>query len=271
MHWDRQAAQGELSGTQDRIAKNLEIEAISKFVQDGMRILDVGCGDGETAWHLYDTKKVCVIGVDSSEKMIEVCMNKQKERGIGFGCPQPPSNFTHSGIGFIEKDVKKLSEWNPKPYDLIYTERTLINLPTWEEQRQAIVDIGTLLKPGGLYLMCECFQEGLMDINALRIEVGLEPILPPWHNRYLHEGEIIHSLTDRKDPLHPVNSKLILEDRVDYSANYYFLSRVVEAYVAAQEGREPDYNSPINRIGLLMQTAAVCMRGQGQLWVWRKV
>ena len=46
MHWDRQAAKGELSGTQDRIAKRLEMEAISRYVKDGMRVLDVGCGCG---------------------------------------------------------------------------------------------------------------------------------------------------------------------------------------------------------------------------------
>lgn len=253
MHWDRQAAKGEASGTQDRIAKTLEMKAISKFVRDGMRVLDVGCGDGEMLLHLAFVRNLeCAWGIDFSEEMIAQAKNKLDDHD-----PTPSNIFFQVG------DIKILP---PKPssglFDLIYTERTLINLASWEEQRQAITDIGSLLKPGGLYLMCECFKEGLRDINLLRNEVGLESITEPWHNRYLTQDEIIPDLKNIPG--------LMLEDRIDYSANYYFLSRVVEAYVAREDGREPDYNSAINRIGPLLQTQVACNRGQGQLWVWRK-
>ena len=249
MHWDRQAAKGELSGTQDRIAKRLEMEAISRYVKDGMRVLDVGCGDGETLLYLTSIHNLEVAwGIDFSANMIAKAQEKYHE-------PTP--------IFFQIGDIKALP---PIPaggaFDIIYTERTLINLSSWEEQRQAIIDIGALLKPGGIYLMCECFQEGLSDVNLLRQAAGLQLIQQPWHNRYLNENQILSNLCNISD--------LILEDRIDYSANYYFLSRVVEAYVAVEAGREPDYNSPINELALHLPAKMVNMRGQGQLWVWRK-
>ena len=163
---------------------------------------------------------------------------------------------------FVVEDVKNILNISGS-FDLIYTERTLINLQTWEEQRQAIVDIGALLKPGGLYLMCECFKGGLLDINKLRTAIDLPPISSPWHNRYLDENQVLSSLCSIPG--------LILEDRVDYSANYYFLSRVVQAYAAAQSGAEIDYNSPINQLALHLPSTVVNIRGQGQMWVWRKV
>lgn len=252
MHWDRQAAKGELSGTRDRIAKELEIRAISQFVKDGMRVLDVGCGDGETIGCLLDKHHLDIQGVDFSNEMVARALRRTYAYESGI-------------VSILTLDVRNLKQYfsQHNPFDLIYTERTLINLSSWEEQRQAIIDIGALLKPGGLYLMCENFKEGLADINRLRQEVGLEVIKEPWHNRYLTQDEIIPDLKNIPG--------LILEDRVDYSANYYFLSRVVEAYVAAQEEREPAYDSPINRIALRLQTTkVVCNRGQGQLWVWRK-
>jgi ubiquinone/menaquinone biosynthesis C-methylase UbiE len=254
MHWDRQAGKGELSGTQDRIAKQLEMEAISRYVKDGMRVLDVGCGDGETLLHLASTHKLeTAIGIDFSKEMI--AQANQKKQG---------DFVVHFGVC----DIQSVGIYaHTPPWDLIYTERTLINLTSWEEQRQAIIDIGSLLKPGGLYLMCECFQEGLSDINLLRQAAGLQLIKEPWHNRYLREDEILRDLHYGSVGKLPLR----LKDRLDYSANYYFLSRVINAYAAAQSAVAIDYNSPINHLALKLTDKIVNIRGQGQLWVWRKL
>ena len=56
---------------------------------------------------------------------------------------------------------------------------------------------------------------------------------------------------------------------VYHSSTYYFLSRVVNAWLAAKEGKEPDYNSPVNELALHLP--AIGDMGQGRTWVWKRV
>jgi cyclopropane fatty-acyl-phospholipid synthase-like methyltransferase len=47
--WNSRAGLGQWAGSRDVIAKQLEVEAIATYVRDGMRVLEVGCGNGITA------------------------------------------------------------------------------------------------------------------------------------------------------------------------------------------------------------------------------
>src|SRR5262245_19058844 len=70
-------------------------------------------------------------------------------------------------VEFQVGDVQRLQELDAR-YDAIYTERVLINLSDWNAQRQAIIDITQLLKPNGIYIMCENSQDGVDKINQFR-------------------------------------------------------------------------------------------------------
>ena len=61
---------------------------------------------------------------------------------------------------------------------------------------------------------------------------------------------------------------LLLEGVNDYSGVYYFLSRVVNAALAARAGKEPQYDSPVNKLALKLP--GIGIRGQGRIWLWRK-
>lgn len=47
--WNSRAGFGQTASTRDIVLKQLEIRAILKYVSDGMRVLDAGCGNGITA------------------------------------------------------------------------------------------------------------------------------------------------------------------------------------------------------------------------------
>ncbi len=244
--WNSRAGLGQWAGTRDVIAKQLEIEAITTYIRDGMRILEVGCGNGITAIELARRYNVELLGIDFAEEMVAAATAMLTGQRIT------------GSVQFQVGDVQDLSDFAER-FDLIYTERVLINLPDWPTQQHAIFSITDLLVYGGLYVMCENSQDGLDQINALRERVGLRSITPPWHNRYLRDAEI-EQATFPGIKLESINY---------YSSTYYFLSRIVNAWLAAQAGKEPDYEAPINQLALRLPS--VGNLGQGRIWLWRKV
>ena len=242
-HWDRQAALGPLAGTQDLIAKELEQRAILAEVGLAPRcngkVLEIGCGRGETAIRValrYRAKTI--LAVDSSPAMIEAA------RTESMGA----INRLTLGVG---------DALNPPegPFDVIYTQRCLINLPTWELQKQAIDAIADRLVPGGAFLMCENSRQGLTSLSRARRWLRLEPLDSPWHNEYIDEARLLEV------------TRLRLVRVVRFSAAYYFLSRIVNARLH----REPRYDSWINKLALRLPYWLFGTRwAQGRLFVWIK-
>ncbi|MCI0577814.1 MAG: class I SAM-dependent methyltransferase [Chloroflexi bacterium] len=245
-YWNSRAGLAQWAGTRDIIAKQLEIEAISRYVRNGMHILEVGCGNGITVIEIAKRYDVNILGIDYAEEMIVAA----QELIVG--------QELRGQVTFQVGDVRKLSSLGAN-FDLIYTERVLINLPDWEAQKQAITDICSLLYKGGVYVMCENSQDGLESINELREKINLPTITPPWHNRYFRDSELAQLVV----------SGVQLEGINFYSSTYYFLSRVVNAWLANYEGEEPEYEAPVNQLAL--QLPAVGQLGQGRIWLWRKI
>lgn len=251
--WNARAKLGDLAGTNDARLKELEMATLAEYVHAGQRVLDIGCGNGTTAFKLIESVEIELLGLDFSPEMIAQA-NQERDR----------RNIDSSKLNFATQDIRALDEFKQAQtsnYDVIISERVLINLSSWDEQKKAIREIVELLRPGGIYLMCENLAEGLDNLNKMRKQVGLEPIISPWHNRYLHTNEI--GEVDFAD---------LIECR-DFTSAYYFLSRVVNAWLAGLEREEPQYDAPINGL-------AICLRGipslemldlgQTRLWVWRR-
>ncbi len=245
-YWNSRAGLGKWAGTQDLIAKELELNTIAEFVRPGMKVLDAGCGNGVAAIEIARRFQVDITAIDYAADM------------VGAASQTAATEPLVGTIQFREGDVTNLHGL-PRDFDLIYTERVIINLPDWETQKRAIAELAGLLRVGGVYAMVENSQNGLDKINALRQQVGLQPVLVPWHNRYLKDSELqtlsIQGVT--------------LEKVIFHSSTYYFLSRVVNAWLAAREGKEPDYDSPVNELAL--QLPAIGDLGQGRVWVWKRL
>lgn len=244
--WNNRAALGATAGSNDLIAKQLEVRAISSHVQDGMRVLDAGCGNGVTAIEIAKTHDVEVLGLDYAQEMVEAARAAAQAESL------------KGRVHFREGDISDLPG-DLGSFDFIYTERLLINLPDWVTQQAAIARLAELLRAGARYVMCENSQTGLDAINELRRRVGLSDITPPWHNRYLDDREVEELELDA----------LRLEEVQPFSATHYLLSRVINAALAKQEGVEPAYDSPVNQLALRLP--AIGDTAQVKIWVWRKV
>ncbi len=167
-------------------------------------------------------------------------------------------NHVIDKIIFNVADITNLPIINER-FDFIYTERMLINLKDWNTQLSAIKSMSSFLTKKGKLLLIENSIDGLNEINKLRNSIGLESIIPPWHNLYLEDKK----MTEATIP----NCKLI--DVIPYSATYYFLSRVINAWMANEEGKEPSYDAAINKLALFLP--AIGTHAQGKLWIWEKV
>lgn len=244
-HWDAQAALGAKSGTRDLILKQLEQRFLAPYLAKAERVLDAGCGDGATlralAWARHTgnvwTK---LVGFDYSANMVRAAHHAPDGDLVVW--------HPHSLLDAIP------DAWGK--FDLVFTERALINLTSWEEQARAIRHLQAAVAPGGLLVLVENSGDALVRLNVLRRALDLPAIEPPWHNRYFREADVWAAFS--------------VDEPIRFTDAYYFLSRVVNAKLARDEGREPDYDAPVNRLALALPPETDCGKvGQTVAWTWR--
>jgi SAM-dependent methyltransferase len=197
--------------------RQLEIETIRTLLGRGDRVLDVGCGSG------YTTKRLAphvaeIIGIDYSEAMIQ--------RAVGSGA-EPAV--------FAVKDVLELGPADFGVFDVVVTERCLINLSGWAEQRRAIDNVASVLRPRGRFIFIEGGRQGRQNLNRVRTTAGLETMPTVWHNVDFDEAETLAYL----------ERDFVLEQRPSFGV-YDFVARVVHPLLVAPE--PPVYDSRINEI-----------------------
>jgi ubiquinone/menaquinone biosynthesis C-methylase UbiE len=231
--WNDQAmmyGSSSLATMPDKFLKDLEIENISKFIGDDTSVADIGCGNGYSTFHYAKKLKINIQGIDYSEAMIQQA-NKVRDN--------LPENLKDR-LSFHVDNVKKMA-FKSSIFDTVITDRCLINLTTRDDQATALKQVYRILKPKGLYLMCEDTEQGLSNLNRVREYVGLGPIKVRWHNLYLDEHHVLSS----------AKGLFKLVEEVRFSSFYYLSSRIINGKIAQEQGIEPKYNSDINRVASL--------------------
>lgn len=194
----------------DRNLRELEIAFISKYLSRGQSIADVGCGDGLATRRYAELVDRCV-GIERSERLRGLAEAAQAAHPI-------------SNLEFQAGDVLDLSRFAGR-FDVVVTERVLINLPSWAHQQHAIEQIYAALRPGGMYVMLENTEDGDRALNALREEVGLQAIPQHWHNLFIDWQAFVDFVTPR----------FAIVERRGFNL-YYFLTRVYAQVFASFEG-----------------------------------
>jgi ubiquinone/menaquinone biosynthesis C-methylase UbiE len=222
------AASGKYATSPDFNLREVEIEYLSRWMKDSLSILDVGCGNGYTTISHASMFESSFIGVDFVPEMVEQAKALTK------------SFKPKKDIEFQIGDVTKLQFPNAS-FDIVVSERCLLNLPTKEDQWHAIDEIARVIKPGGLYLMLEGTLQGLRSLNDVRGRFGLEPIPEAdskynWFSNKFDEEEMIPIA------LHSF-SKL---EHIQRFGMYYFISRVINPLLIKPD--QPKYDAPINLI-----------------------
>jgi len=230
-HWEAMAERYNaeyLATIPDKYLKDIELDSIFPYLSNHIKMLEVGCGNGFSCFRIRERFDLDLKGIDYSRNMIKAATARLAELG-------------YNGLVFVFGDATQLEEPDGF-YDVVLTERCLINLSDWEQQQLAITQINRALKQGGLYIMSEAFMEPLNHLNELRRRLKLPAIETKWHNRYLVE----------KETLPFVETLFRTKAFLSYSSLYYLLTRVVSPKMGEIEQRETGYLDSINQVAAML-------------------
>jgi ubiquinone/menaquinone biosynthesis C-methylase UbiE len=209
------------STIQDIRTRYLEMEAIFSYIRDGMKVLEVGCGNGFVARRMVEKLDVDLDAFDYSPDLIEIAIKSSQTNARG------KVRFSHGDV--LKLDVNSC-------YDLIFTERVLQNLLDWPAQQVGLTNIVRALKPGGLFVMEESFWSGLNTLNAARAELDIEPVPESWHNTFFQDDHVLEYMAK-------VGSEFVEEN--NFLSGYYFGSRVLLPALMPK-GKKPTSASVLN-------------------------
>lgn len=226
-YWNSRAASDPSvqSTTQDVYLREIELSVLTERIER-LRpgsTADFGCGDGRTTARLAGRFRATrFLGLDYSSSMIDNARQRIQETGL-------------ENLEFVQGDVTGKIDGQ---YDLAFTTRCLINLPSWGLQQRAIRNIHRCLARGGRYILIENFVEGHENFNRVRSAFGLPEIAVRQHNLFFSRKSLVSFL----------DGLFELEAESNISSLYYLVSRVVYSAMCSENGTTPDYFHDLHRL-----------------------
>ena len=123
--------------------------------------------------------------------------------------------------------------WIPFPkahFDVVTSSRCLMALLDWEKQKQALVEVHRVLKPGGVLVCMEGTFDGLEKLNQARAKFGLEAIDASGRERLYTLKFWERELLDFVKPYY-------VHERTQRFGMYYFLTRIVQPLLMAPDAQ----------------------------------
>ncbi len=127
-----------------------DIKELSEYVLPGKKILDLGCGNGRL-FEIFKNIDVDYIGVDASEKLIEIAKQKYPK------------------LKFQTADALNLPFPN-QYFDKVFSIRVFHHFPSKEFRAQFLQEVKRVLKPKGILILTVWNAQGCKDkTNLFRV------------------------------------------------------------------------------------------------------
>jgi ubiquinone/menaquinone biosynthesis C-methylase UbiE len=195
----------------DKNLRKLETDFALSQISANDEIADFGCGDGESTVHYAAAARTC-LALEHSSRLRAAAADRFAAAGL-------------TNVTLVDGDALDLSAYVGR-FDLVISQRLVINFMTWEEQKQVLQNIWRSLRVGGRYVMIENTFEGFEAMNEVRRAVELPNVLlHDWHNYFLHHDLLMEFL----------KGKFVIEKIHTFNL-YYLLTRVFVNMFAKFEG-----------------------------------
>jgi ubiquinone/menaquinone biosynthesis C-methylase UbiE len=206
--------------------RDLEIDLGTESIRDGDAVLDVGCGLGVALREYSTRRQIEAFGIDYSEEMIDGAKQRLQETR-----PDLQIDFRTASVTDLPFEDAR--------FDVVTSHRCLMALLDWELQKDALLEIHRVLKPGGVLVLMEGTFDGLDRLNFYRRQFDLPEIEAGGRDRLLtlkfHEQELLGFTEPHYDLL-----------RTQRFGMYYFLTRIVQPLLVAPE--KPAYDHKLNEV-----------------------
>jgi SAM-dependent methyltransferase len=200
-----------LSTIKDQVIRDAEMiffldqikDILNQSKNENPTLLDIGCGNGFLLKTISENfPSIKLTGLEFTPELFTIAQERKLPNCIVYnGDAREPFPFEEQ-------------------FDVIVTERTIINLLSWKQQAMAFQNIYKHLRPGGFYLMSESFKESWTLMNMARKEFLLEEIPISKHNVYLSESGIKSMKKigfEEIEGVHPSN----------YLSTHFYVTRVL--------------------------------------------
>lgn len=248
--------------TKTSTLKEIEVDALTRALRsievekgNKLSILEMGCGNGQNCLRLSRLfPGASFTGIDFIREMVDAANSLKKE-----------SETPDARVLFREGNVLDL-DLPHSSFDVIFTDRCLINLNTDSLQQQAIKSLSDRLKDGGYLLMIENSKQTYDDQNKARELVELPPRTPAEFNHFFNEDTLLPYFASIGLELYDVEDFISIHDLVLY------------VLVPMLNGGVVDYEHPIVQAATKLNIALSSIRpdglgkfGQNRLFKCRKV
>ena len=265
-HWESMAIEKGVdltATTKTSSIKKLEINAICKefmwIIERSLKVesvLEVGCGNGFNLRAL-NTKfpQLKYTGVDFIPEMI----SSAKAAQISTKMPD---------IEYYVGDILNLDENEHlrEFYDIVFTDRCVINLPTQDLQMKGLQQLAKKISMGGYIILIENFVSTYDLQNRCRELIGLSPRIPDSYNKFLSDETMQKFANSCQLTLHSVKDFASLHDLLLY------------VLLAKLNDGKPNYDHPLMDVVTDFSIAAYNhdinfeeMFGQNRLYLFEKL
>jgi len=248
--------------TKTSTLKTIEVDALARAIRlievergSKLNIMEMGCGNGHNCIRLSRLfPEASFTGVDFIGEMVDAANSLKEGNGV-----------SDENLVFKEGNVLDL-DFPESSFDIVFTDRCLINLNTDSLQQKAVRSLSNSLKVGGYLLMIENSQQTYDNQNKARELVGLASRNPAKFNHFFNENTLLPYFTKVGLELFDVEDFISFHDLVLY------------VLVPMLNGGVVDYEHPIVEAATKLNMVLSSIRpdglgtfGQNRLFKCRKI